>query len=75
MSDVVERLCRTCSLAISHDEEVILAYCALPALIKEHDLKPLDGNRPEIFHAGHLPRGWLLMGFPMPVDEALERLR
>jgi hypothetical protein len=71
---MTERRCPNCSLAITHPQEVILARFAMPTRVAEYDVKPRDAGRPEVFHAGCLPLGWLLVDGPMPLDKALQGL-
>jgi hypothetical protein len=74
LGGMTERRCPNCSLAISYPQEVILARFAMPTRVAEYDVKPRDAGRLEIFHAGCLPLGWLLVDGPMPLDKALQRL-
>jgi hypothetical protein len=46
----------------------------MPARLQEYDVKPRNGGRPEIFHAGRRPLGWLLIDGPMALDAALAGL-
>lgn len=67
-----ELRCRNCSLAIIPPQQVILARIAYPTRADESPVKPLNGDKPEVFHAGCLPLGWLLLpGGPMSLDAAL----
>jgi hypothetical protein len=66
--------CPNCSLAITTGQQVILARFAMPTRVQEYDVKPRDGGRPEVFHAGCLPLGWLLIEGPMPLGAALARI-
>ena len=72
---MLDRRCPNCSFVIRNDQEVILARFAMPTRIAEYKVKPRDAVQPEIFHAGCLPLGWLLLGGPFPLGQALERLR
>lgn len=66
--------CSNCSLAISASQQVILARFTMPTRIQGYDIKPQDGDRPEVFHAGCLPLGWLLIEGPISPATALARL-
>jgi hypothetical protein len=67
--------CRQCTLAIIPPQQVILARFGMPGREAEYDLKPRDGDRPEVFHVSCLPLGWLMIDWPMSLDAALARLR
>jgi hypothetical protein len=66
--------CPNCSLAITPGQQVILARLAMPTRIHEYAVKPRHGRSLEVFHAGCLPLGWLLIDGPMPLDSALLRV-
>jgi hypothetical protein len=72
---VTELRCLNCSLAIIAPQQVVLARFAMPTRIQEYEIKPRDAGRPEIFHAGCLPLGWLLLEGPMSLEAATQRIR